>query len=367
MANTASVARFESQQTWIESPLYDSLFFMAAPILGALYVLASWRAPQLRIIPGIFFTVGMAHYLSTFSFYFGDDNRANYRSNLLAFFVGPVALIAAAGLMRLGPLLPLLLTIIYLWNVWHVSLQSCGILSVYRHMAGAPPDEKKYANGLLLSVSVALVAANIKGFPPLNRLLVRVSPQLPTQIFYAALIAVALAAGAYVYRIFYRSRIGLPIRGSEAMFLGSSLVLFHPFIWTSNASDATNGVLFGHFVQYLALVWLLHRRKYVPRTGSALQNALAFLSRNVLVLGVLMFTLAFAFYMISKVTQVYGIYGVYAWLFNALVLIHFYLDGWIWAFKRPFVRQSLGPYLSRRPAPSVHSRPLEITPVAAQP
>jgi hypothetical protein len=366
MANSASVARVGSQQAWIESPLYDSLFFMAAPILGALYVLATLRLPHLRIIPGIFFTVGMAHYLSTFSFYFGDDNRANYRSNLLAFFVGPIALIAAAGLMRIGPLLPLLLTIIYLWNVWHVSLQSCGILSVYRHMSGAPPDEKKYANSLLLSVSLALVAANIKSFPPLNQILVRVSPRLPVLIFDAALIVVALAAAAYVYRVFYRSRIGLPIRGSEAMFLASSLVLFHPFIWTSNASDATNGILFGHFVQYLALVWLLHRRKYAPGTGSRLQNALAFLSRNVLLLGALMFTFTFVFYMISKATQVYGVYGVYAWLFNALVLIHFYLDGWIWAFKRPFVRQSIGPYLSRGPGSNLQSRPLEITPVPAQ-
>ena len=137
----------------------------------------------------------------------------------------------------------------------------------------------------------------------------------------------------------------MPVRGSEAMFLGSSLILFHPFAWASNALAATNGVLFGHFVQYLALVWLLHRRKYAPGTGSSLQNGLAFLSRNLIFLGGLMLTLAFAFYMTGKIMQMYGVYAVWAWLFNALVLLHFYLDGWIWAFKRPFVRQSLGPYL----------------------
>ena len=189
MTDAAPIAKGDQQDTWIESPLYDSMFFIAAPILGALYLFASLRAPHLRIIPGVFFTVGMAHYLSTFSFYFGDDNRANYRSNILAFFLGPAALLVAAGIMRLSPLLPLLLTIIYLWNVWHISLQSCGILSVYRHLSSAPHDEKKYANGLILSVSAALVAANINGFEPLRQLLVRVSPQVPILIFYASLVA----------------------------------------------------------------------------------------------------------------------------------------------------------------------------------
>ncbi|HKB78850.1 MAG TPA: hypothetical protein VKH35_03960 [Thermoanaerobaculia bacterium] len=349
MAEAPLTANGARRTAWIESPLYDSLFFLAAPLLGALYLLASLYAPHLKIIPGIFFTIGMAHYLSTFSFYLGDDNRADYRSHLMAFLIGPIALLTAAGLMRISPLLPLLLSVIYLWNVWHISLQSCGILSVYRHLNGAPRDEKRFANALLLSIAAALVAWRIDAFDPLRGLLIRISPHLPALLFDAALIALTALAATYIYRVFHRARIGSPLRGSEALFLGSSMLLFHPFAWASNAAAATNGVLFGHFVQYLGLVWLLHRRKYAAESGSRAQNALAFLSRNVTVLAAVMFSLAVAMYMIGKITQSFGIYGVYAWLFNALVLIHFYLDGWIWAFKRPFVRQSLGPYLSAGP------------------
>jgi hypothetical protein len=36
----------------------------------------------------------------------------------------------------------------------------------------------------------------------------------------------------------------------------------------------------------------------------------------------------------------------YVILWNALTLVHFYLDGLIWAFKQPFVRQSIGAYLT---------------------
>jgi hypothetical protein len=28
-----------------------------------------------------------------------------------------------------------------------------------------------------------------------------------------------------------------------------------------------------------------------------------------------------------------------------VVLLHFYLDGVFWAFRKPYVRESLGPYL----------------------
>jgi len=48
------------------------------------------------------------------------------------------------------------------------------------------------------------------------------------------------------------------------------------------------------------------------------------------------------------------------------VLIHFYLDGWIWAFKRPFVRASLGPYFSRVSPEAVTSRPIEVTAIPAR-
>ncbi len=365
MTETRPAALGPSREMWIESPLYDSLFFVAAPILGGAYLLAALYAPYLRIVPGVFFVVGMAHYLSTFTFYLGDDNRAHYRSNVVAFFVAPVALLLAAGLMRFGSFLPILLATIYLWNVWHISLQNCGILSVYRHLGGGPRDEKKFANALILSISVAAVAAQIRGFEPFGQI-VRTVPLLPRILFGVALTGVGIAAAAYVRRIVQRSRAGTPLRGPEAIFLASSVLLFHPFAWAANASDATTGVLFGHFIQYLALVWLLHRRKYAPGTGSSLQNALAFFSRNVVLLGAVMVALAFVFFMTGKIMQKYGAYGVWAWLFNALVLMHFYLDGWIWAFKRPFVRASLGPFLTRHAAATTDARLLEISAVPAQ-
>ena len=44
----------------------------------------------------------------------------------------------------------------------------------------------------------------------------------------------------------------------------------------------------------------------------------------------------------------------YEWHFESLylliALLHFYLDGLIWSFRRPHVRQTMGSYLFRRAA-----------------
>ena len=38
-------------------------------------------------------------------------------------------------------------------------------------------------------------------------------------------------------------------------------------------------------------------------------------------------------------------YLSYIIVWNSLVLIHFYVDGLVWAFRNSFVRQTVGPYL----------------------
>jgi hypothetical protein len=32
--------------------------------------------------------------------------------------------------------------------------------------------------------------------------------------------------------------------------------------------------------------------------------------------------------------------------FNALALVHFYIDGLIWAFRNPYIRRTVGPFLT---------------------
>ena len=50
-----------------------------------------------------------------------------------------------------------------------------------------------------------------------------------------------------------------------------------------------------------------------------------------------------------RVGPIVPLRGVYAGMLMGVTLVHFYLDGLFWAFKRPEVRQSLAPHLFAAP------------------
>jgi hypothetical protein len=102
----------------------------------------------------------------------------------------------------------------------------------------------------------------------------------------------------------------------------------------------------GHFIQYLGIVWLLNRRKYGPQmTGSRAQNWLVRLSCKPRLLFASLLLVGALFLFIDRGSRVVGIYLSYVVVLNSLVLIHFYLDGLVWAFKNSFVRETVGKYL----------------------
>jgi hypothetical protein len=120
-------------------------------------------------------------------------------------------------------------------------------------------------------------------------------------------------------------------------FLVTSLTLFHPYLWVQDSNIATLGMLLGHFIQYLGIVWLVNSRKFAAAgTGSIAQRYLSRLwcDPRILLLG---FLAAGGLFMLLQLRV--------AAVAITLVLLHFYLDGVFWAFRRPEVRKALGPYL----------------------
>ena len=332
---------------WIASPAFDTMVFASAPLLG--FVFLAMMLKGVAAVPAglAFFALGMAHYFSTFTFFLGDENLAYSRTRPLAYFAGPVVILGAVATLRFGAGLNVLLTAIFLWNAWHVTLQSCGIASVYRHRAGGDPAEKRPVNFALISLNGALVAYTIPRFPPLDTLLRAAWEQLPLVLMWTA---AACAAAGFAYLavdVVRRIRVGRRFSMAETVFLVSSFLLFHPYAWVENSEIATAGMLIGHFVQYLGLIWLLNRRKYAHARGSLLQNALSIASRRPVIAGAFLLAAAVAWFLADRVASRFGARQIYFWAWNALVLMHFYLDGLIWSFKNPFVRSTIGPYLSR--------------------
>jgi hypothetical protein len=329
---------------WIESPIYDLGLIALAPVSGLLFALLD-RTTKLGPPAGILvvYLIGIPHYLSTFTFYLGDQNRDHYRLRWAAFFLGPLIILSSVFALRVLEVQGVVQAVIFAWNVYHVSLQSAGILALYRRLNGGVQKEKAWAHLMILSVNATMAFWLLKYFPPLYGLLVRVHPSAPTVLRYACLGTALVAAGGYAYQL---RRRGSPVRLPERVFLISSLLLFHPYLWVPDFLAATNAVLLGHFIQYLGIVWLLNRRKYGQQmSGSVAQQWLMRLSSRLRLLLVCLLLLGGFFLLIDRGSRLVGMYLAYVIVWNSLVLIHFYLDGLVWAFKDSFVRKTVGPYL----------------------
>jgi hypothetical protein len=344
LAGSPTRERCEVRRGWIQSPLFDLSLFTLSPLSGLAIILPVILSPgRMHIaIAAATYLVAIPHYVSSFSFYLGDENLAHYRSRRLAFFVGPALIIFAVILLRLTKVDAPVQSALYVWNVYHVSLQSAGILSLYRRLNRGALSEARYARLTILGVNATLSFWHIDRFPPIYENLIRL--HFPVGILRPVLLSVALV-GLALYFNSLKAR-STRMGGGELAFLISSLVLFHPYLWVRDSNLATFGMLMGHFLQYLGIVWLLNRRKYRVASGSPRQRLLSAISAHtwLLVLSLVSISLLFRSIRVGSDWLNGPVY--YTILWNSLALVHFYVDGFIWAFRNPFVRKSVGPYLT---------------------
>src|SRR5215470_12536412 len=146
-AVTAPAETISKKRGWIESPFYDLSLFTLSPLAGLL-VIALERGMRLGHPVGVLaiYFVGIPHYLSTFTFYLGDQNRSHYRARWAAFFLGPLIIFASVFALRILDVKGVVQSVIFTWNIYHVSLQSAGILSIYRRLNAGQQKEKVWAH-----------------------------------------------------------------------------------------------------------------------------------------------------------------------------------------------------------------------------
>jgi hypothetical protein len=328
---------------WIQSPLFDLSLFTLSPLAGLLVVIPALISPKgLHVWIAATYLIAIPHYVSSFSFYLGDANLAYYRTRRLAFFVGPVLIFITVMALRLTKIDAAVQSTLYVWNVYHVSMQSTGILALYRRLNGGLASEGRFARVSILGLNASLAFFHIDRFPPIYQNLLRI--HFPVWAIRPAFLSVAVV-GLIFYLNSLRRR-EKRIRVPELAFLVSSLLLFHPYLWVRELNLATYGMLIGHFLQYLGIIWLLNRRKYSTVEGSGHQRLLSSISTRTPLLLLALVSVGSAFYLAQKGSSWLGIPISYVILWNSLSLVHFYVDGLVWAFKDPFVRKSIGPYLT---------------------
>jgi hypothetical protein len=325
---------------WIESPAFDLAFLVLSPLAGLAVLLVSLG--HTRTLPALIAAtmIGGPHYLATYSFYFWDDTAAYHRRRWIAYFVVPILIVLGVGAIAWFHIPAVLIVVIFFWNAYHVARQSCGIQSIYRHKAGAfDPRLKTITNAAIISTSLAMAVAHLDWYPALHAILSKASPSLPAVISRGALLAAVVSLSRLLIAMYQRRRQGPAFSMAELAFLATSLSLFHPYLWVRDINLATLGMLVGHFLQYLGIVWLVNARKLAEGGGSLGQRVLSRLSRDPWVL-LAAFIAAGALFLVLQI-------NVMA-VTIALSLLHFYLDGLFWSFKQPEVRRAMAPYLAAR-------------------
>jgi hypothetical protein len=333
---------------WIHSPLFDCAFLIMVPLLTLPIIVGIYfRIPVLAITAGV--TLAFAHYFSTVAFYFWDENREYHRTRWIAFFAGP-AIIICIYFLLLGFDVPYVIQIIlFAWNTFHVSRQNCGILSLYRARAGVVDkglQQRHAANRSIIASSTFLATWNLETHPQFVGFFNWLLPG--ANLTGGVKIVAGLAAAFFLIQLGVallrrKEPIGIP----EALFLGASLVFFWPYLFIKDSGVATYAMLLPHYVQYMTLVWLLHRRKFGNATTGAPVPLLRISSKLVYLLPVLFMV----GYGINEM-RVYADSRGYEWHFETFYLLvaflHYYLDGLIWSFRQPHVRQTILPFLLGR-------------------
>jgi hypothetical protein len=334
------------ERGWIESPQFDLPMFVLAPLAGLAFLALTFAVPPqyaFMVQAAAFYFVAVPHYMSTYTFFLGDDNLQYYRSRRLAFFGGPVFITLAVVILWVLKFPPVIQAAVFVWNVWHVARQNSGILAMYRRLNAGSRAEHLPAGLAILGISAGMAFWHIDRYPPIGHALATLNAEAGHVLAVAWFGLGAVALVLYFRRLAARDRL---VSGHEMGFLGSSLVMFHPYLWVRDYNLATLGMLMGHFVQYLAIVWLLHRRKYGSlHTGSPAQQLLSRVSARYLLLGAFIVLSGLFFIAANHTTAAIGLPSLYTVSWFAFTFIHFYLDGLIWAFRRPFVRESVGSYL----------------------
>lgn len=329
---------------WIQSAGFDLPFFILTPLLTLPLVLGALYVHNAFALVG--FVLAFAHYVSSFSFYLWDENRPRHRERWALFYAGPLLLAGTFCLLVVYRVPLLIQFVLFFWNAVHVARQSCGILSIYRHRAGvADAAQKRAANGAILATNLWFCLWNIETHPEVQPVLSSVSERLPLALWLAfgALAAAALARAVAALRS--RAAAGRAAGWPELGLFAASLALFHPYLWIVDSARATFAMLLPHYIQYLGLVWLLHRRKFAGAGGSAPQAWLGRVSASSASLVVSLAGVGLAFFVLKELMARAGRVEFFESAYLLLAFVHFYVDGLFWAFRDPHVRRSIGPYL----------------------
>ena len=350
-ASTDGVAA-AGRSRWLISPTWDSLLFIGAPILCIVTLLPLQMvltSQELSVLLLTFFTFG--HHLPGFIRAYGDrDLFGCYRSR---FLLAPPLFFAAALLFDFRDLHGLL-TLISLWDIWHVLMQHYGFMRIYDAKRG---HISVWTSRMDWAVSISWYTTLIVYSPHyLLGLLQRAYgvglPIIPPDVFTALKAGLTALTGvisvAYIAYTAYLWRRGQPVALQKVVMLGVFLAAtFYLYVYVEDFLVGFAVWSAFHCLQYFGIVWWFNRNRVANR--GAVTSFVKFLFRPYVMLAVLYSGLILAYgginYAINFVSQEDWRRILAAFVVTS-TLLHYYYDGFIWKVRQSQTRE----YMDIEPA-----------------
>jgi hypothetical protein len=252
------------RRAWIASPGYDQWFLLGGWLVALAAALIALTSPMTGLLVFVAFQlVDDAHIMSTWPVLFGDRGlrRLFPRSALIFVAVIVVSLLVTA----LGRSAQIAWWSLFLYlGTYHIIRQHYGFLRLYQSRARVSAAVAKAETDLLQwGCATALFLNYSEGwvFEPLGDQVWALRP--PAALWW---LSAALTARALI-RLLAMGRAGAPKPGVRYLLIALALSNFWlALVWLSptNILVAIILVTLFHDLQYLALVWLLGRRRYAP-------------------------------------------------------------------------------------------------------
>ena len=345
---SAPVTGFQVSSRFIAGPVYDTLFFIATPLIALLlgvYVEYSSFFQQsfseldpTKTLANIFIgTIIFSHLFAVF--FRSHGNQTIFRRFPLRFTLVPITLFVA---MIYSPLALVTLTVLAsFWDVWHSGQQTFGLGRIYDMRAGQQDDTGRtldiifnfyiYSGPIIGGVSLYDHLINFSGFESAGIILFSSIPAFG-QSLSRELLYLALGTGIpfliyYVYRYWQFYRQGYPLSIQKLILLVNTATV-SIIAWGFNTwGEAFFIMNFFHAVQYYAIVWLQERKNMEQRVSFLhspfLKKMLALMTFFAIIMAYGMWESLYA----GNSTYVFA-------LFTLVSILHFWYDSFIWSVQR---------------------------------
>ncbi len=314
----------------VVSRFYDLLFIcMPLWVPISYFCLTSYFPTHNLLIFFLYlFILGETHFGATWLFFLYPNNRAWVCENKYFSIFIPLLIITTLIILAIKSI-ELMLLIILIYNFFHVTRQSIGIIKIYAFKI----NNKKLKIIYIYIINILCAAVGIFRFIiPINI--------VNENLFILSIVIVLLSFSYFIFLLIQ------PHSKMSVYFITSVLtgiLLYSPFLFARTIQDAFAMGVGMHYSQYLALVIPINLRRLKQKDGTN-QTKIAPYKRNSFLLRIFLYLLFYSGIMVSLTfSKVYIDYYYLIPLFFQTT--HFYLEGFIWRFSNNHIKNNMGKFM----------------------